>query len=335
MTTLEYHPDGTRQSERESFAGIEQATQIGALIGYSVMWYMDGLNVEHDALVSLMRDPTIDLPDFIPDPPTPRVALHRALEAMLRTNKGLSTPDEDEGDVRKLLIRPINDYNKEFMAFAIIGESADLLEQALRYKTEWRVKFHKKSGAMICVDTPTGRIEDEQMNPALQVMLDPYWQQYRTYRTSRDLSMVIKSVIDWASAISLRKQGGVYFVPVERKDVLDRVRLLISHLTLSYGGEPVFLCLGVPDEVSTRRQMSVAAHHALISEAEELLAELSRVLNGDAKTRKSTFRERLAQYHYFHMKLEAYEEILIDRRGALTTRLAMLDELGQRLMLED
>lgn len=339
MSTLTYSANNAHGQEREFFSAVQEATQQGALVGYSVMWFMDGLSSSNATLRSLMADPEIALGDFVPDPPSPRVALHRALEAMLRDLKGLPALDEtsetDVSDARKLLIRPINDYDKEWMVFAIVGEAADFMNSALRYKTEWRVKFHKKTGAMVCVTTPSGAISQEQDAPELTQQLTPYWLHYKEHHTSRDISVVVKSVIDWASAISLRKGGGVYFVPVEHENTLDRVRLLIERLVQLYGGEPVFLTLGVPDKKETMRQMSIAAHIALMDEADALIANVNKVLNGDAKTRERTRTDRLGQWHLFHAKLESYDFILADRREQMEARLTQLNELVERLVAED
>lgn len=337
---MTYNPTASGEEAREAFVNIQAATEVGELLGHTVMWYMDGLHADHTQLEATMKQADIDLGDFVPKVPSPRVALHRALEAMLRDQTGARAPargedDELDGDATRTLIRPMNDRGKEWMVFALVNEAADFATVSLSYETQWRVKFHKKTGMLVCVETASGEIKDEQDNPRLSALLQPYWDTFRQLHTSRDLSLVVKSVIDWASAISLRRQGGVYFVPIERQDVLVRVQLLLDRLVAIYGGEPVFLTLGVPDEGATRREMSKAAHLAIVLEAEEIIEALGKVIGSEAKTRRGTVMDRIAAWHLFRNKIEAYDFILANRKEQMAEQLAQMDALAIQLMTMD
>lgn len=327
--TVYQHSNG--HSAARQFAEIEAMTNAVPTLGWSVMWFMGGLEAEHGVLNTTMN--AVGLGDFVPKPPSPRVALHRALTAMVRQGAlpedEQSVPDED----RKCLVRTINDYNKEWIVFAVVGEAANFGTLSLNYDTQLRIKLHKKTGSMVCVRTGAGLIESEHEDQALALALDPYWQHYRYRHLSRDLSVVLKSIIDWASAISLRREGGVYFVPEANRDTLDQVRQLLNQLTTVYGGEPIFLTLGVPDEAETRLQMSRAAYLALVKETDEWLESAQAVLDSDKKTRDRTYLERLGEFHTLRFKMDAYGEILASRQGDLDARFKKAKDLAGLLAL--
>lgn len=316
------------------FATIQDMTNRLPVIGQTVMWWMDGLTVPHPTLATAMD--RHGLSEFLPKAPSPRTALHRALEAMLHDQIGTPAPAlDEEGDaqVGKALIRTINDYNKEWLVFAIVAEQADLSKLSLGYATSYRIKLHKKTGGMVCVSSPEGNIDAEQEDHSLTRLLWPYYAKYRDLLTSRDLSLVIKAIIDWNSAITVRKTGGVYFVPLDNAPVLDQVRNLVADLQASEGGEPVFLTLGVPDEAETRRQMSFAVHHSLIREADELIAMLSETLKGTTDTRQNTWRSRIQTAMLFTMKMENYEFLLTEQQAELQGRRAKVKALLEETVL--
>src|SRR5262247_2432868 len=58
---------------------VETSTEHIPVVGYTVLWRLHGLRVKHDQL----KD-ALDLAgflEFLPDPPTPRKSLRRALQA--------------------------------------------------------------------------------------------------------------------------------------------------------------------------------------------------------------------------------------------------------------
>jgi hypothetical protein len=57
--------------------GVEASTSQFPLIGYTVFWRLAGIRVSHPDLEQALQSAGFD--NYLPDPPTPHVALRRAL----------------------------------------------------------------------------------------------------------------------------------------------------------------------------------------------------------------------------------------------------------------
>ncbi len=57
--------------------GVEASTAQLPLVGYTVFWRLTGIRVSHPDLEQALESTGFE--KYLPDPPTPRVALRRAL----------------------------------------------------------------------------------------------------------------------------------------------------------------------------------------------------------------------------------------------------------------
>jgi hypothetical protein len=63
--------------------GLEAATSQLPLIGFTVLWRLEGIRVSHPDLEQALQSSGFE--KYLPDPPTPRVALRRALAEWIKT----------------------------------------------------------------------------------------------------------------------------------------------------------------------------------------------------------------------------------------------------------
>src|SRR6185369_1060479 len=92
---------------------LEVATSQLPLIGFTVLWRLEGIRVSHPDLEQALQSAGFE--KYLPDLPTPRVALRRALAEWIRTKRQtartlqLQLGDEDQGENdggrRRTLIR--------------------------------------------------------------------------------------------------------------------------------------------------------------------------------------------------------------------------------------
>jgi hypothetical protein len=158
-----------------SLSDIERSTANLPLIGYTAFWRLAGIRVQHTELAAAVA--AAGFPGFLPDPPSPRTALRRAIEAWIsvraieRSGAPLAPDGEEEGEddearatggrvQERALVRPIND--KEWLVFAIVAEAVDLAALGLSYGTNLRVLYHKASGGIAITTEAEGA-------PALEV----------------------------------------------------------------------------------------------------------------------------------------------------------------------
>jgi hypothetical protein len=319
--------------------GVETSTAQFSLIGYTVFWRLAGIRVSHSELDQALQ--ATGFRSYLPDPPTPRVALRRALECWLREKIRPATqsnwPDEesqDENDGRKqrTLIRVINRAGSEHLVYALVAEDVDFSRLGLSYGTALRILLHKKTGAMICTTDAEGVIDAQRESQQVADELAPYWRQYRDLFIARDLSQMMRQIIDGLNAVHLRRAGGVYFVPASGREPLVRLRQLIANIPQIAELEPFVCALGVPDAVETKRSLSKAVHAGLLDEIDSLQSDLRRISENGDHLREKTITQRLLNYKRLKAKAEMYQDLLDMRQDQVRAGIVELECEARRLL---
>jgi hypothetical protein len=163
----------------------------------------------------------------------------------------------------------------------------------------------------------------------------PYWRQYRDLFISRDLSEMMREIIDGMSAVSLREAGGVYFVPASERDSLLRLRQLIAGIPQVANFDPFVCALGVPDAVEAKRGLSKAVHAGLLDEINSLRGDLGRLSESGDRLREKTIAQRLVVYKRLKAKAEMYQELLGMRQDEVRAEITGLEREALNLLAAD
>jgi hypothetical protein len=319
--------------------GVEASTSQLPLIGYSVFWRLSGIRVSHPDLERALQATGFD--KYLPYPPTPRVALRRALAEWIRAKKRIARclrfqedeeQDESDGGRRRTLIRVINRAGSEHLVYALVAEDIDFSALGLSYGTALRILLHKKTGEMICTTDAEGLIDAQRESQQFTNELAPYWRQYRDLFIARDLSEMMREIVDGMSAVSLRQAGGVYFVPASERDSLIRLRQLIADIPQVTGLDPFVCALGVPDAVEAKRGLSRAVHAGLLDEINSLRGDLGRLSESGERSRERTIAQRLVIYKRLKAKAEMYQELLGMRQDEVRAEIAGLEREALNLL---
>ena len=126
------------------------------------------------------------------------------------------------------LVLSFDRAGSEHLVYALVAEDIDFSALGLSYGTALRILLNKKTGEMICTTDAEGLIDAQRESQQVTDELMPYWRQYRDLFIARDLSQMVREIIDGMNAVSLRQAGGVYFVPESERDSLSRLRQLIA-----------------------------------------------------------------------------------------------------------
>jgi uncharacterized protein DUF6744 len=322
--------------------GVEASTSQLPLIGYTVFWRLAGIRVSHPSLEQALQATGFE--KFLPVPPTPRVALRRALAEWIRAKQRIAwdlqhqhddEEKEDDSSRRRTLIRIINRAGSEHLVYALIAEDIDFSALGLSYGTALRILLHKKTGEMICTTDAEGVIDAQHESRRVADELAPYWRQYRDLFISRDLSQMMREIIDGMNAVSLRQAGGVYFVPASERDSLLRLRQLIAGIPKVAELDPFVCALGVPDAAEAKRGLSKAVHAGLLDEISSLQTDLSRLSESGDRLREKTISQRLIVYKRLKAKAEMYQELLGMRQDEVRASIAGLERDALTLLATD
>jgi hypothetical protein len=188
---------------------------------------------------------------------------------------------------------------------------------------------------MICTTDAEGVIDAQRESQQVTDELMPYWRQYRDLFISRDLSEMMREIIDGMSAVSLREAGGVYFVPASERDSLLRLRQLIAGIPQVANFDPFVCALGVPDAVEAKRGLSKAVHAGLLDEINSLRGDLGRLSESGDRLREKTIAQRLVVYKRLKAKAEMYQELLGMRQDEVRAEITGLEREALNLLAAD
>jgi len=322
---------------------VEASTTQLPLIGFTVLWRLEGFRVSHLDLEQALQAAGFE--KYLPDPPTPRVAVRRALAEWIKTKQrtartlqlqlGDVDQEENDGGRRRTLIRVIDRAGSEHLVYALVAEDVDFSALGLSYGTALRILLNKKTGEMICTTDAEGVIDAQRESQQLTDELMPYWRKYRDLFIARDLSEMVREIIDGMNAVSLRQAGGVYFVPESERDSLLRLRQLIAGIPHVAGSESFVCALGVPDAAEAKRGLSKAVHAGLLDEINSLRGDLGRLSESGDRLREKTVAHRLVIYKQLKAKAEIYQELLGMRQDEVRAGIAGLEREALNLISAD
>lgn len=315
------------------FSAMLAATEKMPLVGYSVFWRLAGIRVNHDELERALNQ--AGLVDFLPSPPTPRVALRRALEQWLADKRGQSNLSDEEEDEQRTLIRVINRAGSDHIIFALVAENIDFSSLGLSYGTSLRILLHKKTGEMIVTTEASGVIDALNESRQLAAELEPYWQEYKDKFIARDLSVMMREIIDYLHATSLRRSGGVYFVPATEREPLSRLREMIEGLPRIPEIEPFVCALGIPKTEEARKGLAQAVHAGMMDEIRLMRADLERLGEAGGKVREKTVAQRMLVYKRLKAKAEIYRDLLDLQQDQVRAAIGDLEREARTLLIAD
>jgi hypothetical protein len=278
--------------------------------------------------------------------------------------------DKDDNDVRsgkgrnkahKSLLRKINSPQSEWLVFGLVIEQLDLTELGLSYATRLRVFLHKKTLAIRVSQAEAGldpdnltqsgnqggeqqeaddNLGDNRLEPGLTSItaeIQQLFHYYREHHQGRDISSLLKQLVGGLDSFSLRRLGGVYFVPEQHQAALDSLRKLVEDLPAVPGqiSDTFMLKLPILDGAGARKQLAQAAYRDFIQELAALQSDLDRLADEAAHhpVRPETISRRLTTYRELKAKAEVYAELLDMQQGRI---LSVVEQLtGQAAGLLD
>lgn len=325
----------------ENYAGLP-------IMGYTTMWRATGIEVNHSTLVELLKDQGFER--FAPKMPTIKRALRRAIVAWLRSRaqqgSAVTFPalDDDTASattIKRALIRPINESKSKVMAYTIVREDVDLTEFGLEHDTALRFILDKDSGDMV-VSTSDAAPEDAFANKGLDPLgaqieaeLQPLWDHYRELHTTADVLLAVREIVLGSMSFSLRREGGVYFIPENKRPVVEGLRAFFDAIGGACPkGSAFVLTLPQIDMGGARSQLANAAHVAM----EEEIATMEKYLDDafvsaePGSVRPGSIAKQIALFKEKRDKITAYHELLGMRMNGVAEAIDRMTEKARAVV---
>lgn len=336
-------------------------------LGFTVWWSLAGIRVPHDTLAATLT--TYGFTGFVPTRPSHHIALRRALTALLRGGTTRTLPEEDEADASRLFLRTIPERAKGQLVFAVIHENVDFRALGLAHATSLRVRLDKKSGLVTITSqergdiyappaeaTPTGDgiVAVDDHATAFADALRPFWRKYKDLHIAADLSRMMREIVcgdliprarrrttpstpstPTLQAVSLRPGGGLYFVPGDKRDILERLEQMLDTLPTDGIHAPFFVAQALLDEAKAKGQMARAVHEGFLSEIQTLETDLAQLAQTDTN-KPATLAGRLTAYRQVKAKLSMYADLLgMQQSDVLHQLQALHHRVAQLLAVDD
>ena len=312
-------------------------------LGYVVNWRLMNIRVEEaDLKTALDR---AGFSNHLPALPTPRKALRRALEAWIaeRTQQHTGTPqplpsaasdEDDENQKETTLIRVINKAGAEHLVFGIVSENVDFNKLGLSYGTQLRILLHKKTGEIVCTTDADGVITAQNESSQVTNEIIPYYNEFRRLFFTDDLSKMVHAIVTSMNAVSLRREGGVYFVPYAERHQIELAKELIASLPTTAFYKPYLLAIPVINSEVAKADVALAIHHGFLDELKALASDLDRFAEAEpGSVRSETISNRLLQYQFVKEKVGMYATLLSMQQDDIVRGLEALTHKAKEIVL--
>ncbi len=310
-------------------------------LGHVVNWRLMNIRVPEADLKTALDHAGFG--NHLPALPTPRKALRRALETWIadRTQQQTGIPQpvptsdqEDENQKESTLIRVINKPGADHLVFGIVSENVDFNKLGLSYGTQLRILLHKKSGEILCTTEADGVISAQNESTQVTREIIPYFNEFRHLYFTDDLSKMVHAIVTSMNAVSLRKEGGVYFVPHAERRQIELAKELIASLPTTGHDKPYLLAIPVINNEAAKADVALAIHHGFLDELKNMASDLERFAQAEpGSVRSETISNRLVQYQHVKEKVGMYATLLSMQQDDIVKGLEALTSKAREIVL--
>lgn len=355
---------------------LEESVGTLPVLGFSTQWNLSQVEITHNDLIKSLQArgfPTANPERPSPTMALRRAMMkwvqNRAIAAggslpgqdfWNGEMEGFEGSEESDGEAgeggskgrtkaKKSLLRKINSAQSEWLVFGLVIEQLDLAALGLSYATHLRVFLHKKTLTVKVSHSESGFEPDtlslsedeedasaESELAAITAEIRQLFQYYREHHQARDISMLLKQLVAGLDSFSLRRLGGVYFVPQQHQQELENLRKLVEDLpaTADHQSDKFVLKLPILDGAGAKKQLAQAAHRDFLMELSTMQADLDRLTEeaSQHQLRADTVARRLTTYRELKAKAEVYAELLDMQQERILTAVEKLASQAAQLL---
>jgi hypothetical protein len=271
----------------------------GAHLGDLVWWALSDASIDRKELEKKWAATGL-APELLPEAPTTEKAFKLAVR-------------ETQVGQHDRLIRLAKD-DEETVVFGVVREEK-LDDGTLVYTQEARVALEHKTGT-ITTDAPT-----HDVVTAIRARFD----KHRDTHTADDVRRTINRTLGSFSAVLLRENGGVWWVPTPHAKNLRALQTAIEGI-----GQSKMYLLPVHDSADAGRALGDAAAKSLEEELAALKAEVEGFVTNPPRV--STLARRFDAFEALRSRAELYKTILKVQVKDLDTTLNQLTESVEGLL---
>lgn len=270
---------------KETIKKINQAN-VGDHIGSIVMWSVKEVAIQHKDLKALAE--IKKLPERFLPPETDEVkAFRNATQIIRRSSKA-----------KGFLFRTIYKENKNIM-IGVVEETVWKERHDLEYGVDCKIKLHN------------GIVEIEGSDSReLGKEVKKLYQQMFKLAVTQDIIYMLKNAMYMMAGISLRDNGGVYFVPPYVRDDLNKLQATLNEIGITGEGEVELTILEINSSAQSKASMGKQIKHSLEEQLSLVEKKIEQYTNGDLTPHEDTLLIKIEEFKNLKDQSNFYADLL-------------------------
>lgn len=271
-----------------------QTNRGGEPLGDLLWWELVNATVTRPTLQNLWVQSALPS-ELLPEPPSPEKTFKTAAK-----EAQVGHPDR--------LLRLAKEDDQEIV-FGLVNEKRDG-SGGLTYDQEARITLHR-GNQYVTSDAPT--------NPMVRRFFERF-EDLRNVHTTDDIRRTITKTLDSFAAVTLRQNGGVYWVPASFADGLRRLQGVVEKL-----GQSRMHLVPITRSKEGQAALAQAAKASIEDELNALQTEVQEFLACPPE-RASTLIRRLNTYQDLRSRANLYQTVLSAQVNGLSESLAQMEQ---------
>lgn len=274
----------------------------GERIGSYLWWTLREVEINRDRLKRLFDEHGLQH-KYLPPPIVGHAAFRKAVAAC------------KHGD-RALMLRQITETPQEII-YGVVREDVDKEAEDLAYQLRCKIVYRKRTESVVIRDG----------NAAVAREVKNLFDDYKdTYIHTDIRRWVVRLVNEWMEAVTLKLNGGVYFIPHQHSGMLAQVNAIVTDLP----GRSEFIVTPIFDSEETRTGVGKATRNALEQELATIHAEIAEFK--EKPPRRDTLRRRLDDFGKLKGRAQMYANMLRFTAEDLIEGIGDLDKVVEGLI---
>lgn len=295
--------------------GYADAIPDDRLLGHIAWYTITQPNITHDQLEEIVSDLPLNK-SIIPSKPRMRDAFKRACRYSER--KGLELPGVNDQTVN-FMIRKVTQNSKEVVRHLVL-EIVDAEGETLEYHDVAHLNFNAEKETLNIRKIKINDTLDAMTQETLSMFTDNF-DYATTHLDAQVIRLMIRQQLDLMAAISVRKQGSVYFIPMKAKDRTEALETLCSRL----GGGSMFHALPLVDTSKQREMVTGAFEDEVHDEAAQLISELANKKQEGKQITVGAWEKYRDRFNKLKSNAKDYATLVDDELSKAKTEIEALD----------
>lgn len=290
---------------------------LGVMTWFSVS---EASSVSHLDLQALL--PTVGLEHLIPDFPKDWNVFRQTCSAAQRKRVATTDPDVFEN----YLVRDVKSIGRCVWKHLVV-ETVDKANRVLGYEPVFELAYNygETDPALLVTATPLGGNPSQTAQDIADSIVGTFYR-LRARVNAYGIRELIRRTLAEAKAVSVRENGGVYFVMADRSDMVTALEALATQIE----GMRIH-SLPLIDDQRQREMIKAAIEAESVGECDKLIQEILDLRDGPEISEKR-FADVAARVQAITEKADAYGSLLDEALGNTEFRRDQLQLQVQSLL---